>query len=138
LSCPHAQAIFAVIVPHPTAEQVDDIILGSDIFEIVNCYVQPNLVVLGAGNDIARAQQGAGKMTIGVNFLKYSQKHAHFGKATAPQSGFSPKSKLTNSVRHTTDRHVMARNAFDKAHKYGLSKTQRWYRETLKALNKKP
>lgn len=92
---------------------------------------------IGAGNNIARAQQGSGKMGIGVGFLKYAQKHAHFGSATAPQSGWSPKSKLTNSVRHTADRHVMAGNAFDKAHKYGLSKTLRWYRETLKAIDKK-
>jgi hypothetical protein len=92
---------------------------------------------IGAGNDIARAQQGQGKMTIGVNFLKYSQKHSHFGTSTAPQSGWSPKSKLTNRVRHTADRHVMSGNAFDKAHKFGLKKTINWYRQSLKALDRR-
>jgi len=92
---------------------------------------------IGAGNDIARAQQGPGKMTIGVNFLKYAQKHAHFGKSAAPAPGWTPKSRLTNSVRHTADRHVMGGDAFDKAQKYGLSKTLRWYKEALKAIDKK-
>jgi hypothetical protein len=93
---------------------------------------------IGAGNDIARAQQGSGKMGVGVGFLKYAQKHSHYGSSTAPQSGWSPKSKLTNSIPYTASRHVMSGKAFDEAHKYGLSKTITWYKKTLKALDKKP
>ena len=92
---------------------------------------------IGAGNDIAKKQKGAEKMTIGVNFLKYAQKHSGFGSSIAPQSGFFPKSKLTNKVRHSGDRHVLAGGAFEKASAFGLKKTIAWYRKTLKAQDKK-
>ena len=92
---------------------------------------------VGAGQEIAKAQKGASQDRIGVNFLKYAQKHSHFGSAVAPQSGFSPRSKLTNKVGHSGERHVLARGAFDKASAWGLRKTIRWYKEALKAIDKK-
>jgi hypothetical protein len=92
---------------------------------------------IGAGNDIAKSQKGAGRMNIGVGFIKAAQKHSSFGEAVAPQSGWSPKSKLTNRVKHSGQRHVLAGGAFDKASGFGLKKTISWYSHALKAIDKK-
>jgi len=92
---------------------------------------------IGAGNDIAKSQKGAGKMNIGVGFLKYAQKHSHFGSSVEPSPGFSPAAKLTNKVPYSGEKHVLAGGAFKKASAFGLKKTVKWYKETLKAIDKK-
>ena len=92
---------------------------------------------IGAGNDIGKAQKGSAQFTIKASFLKYAQKHSKHGSATIPKEGWNPSTRLTNKVPHVASTNVLAANAFSKAARFGLSKTIRWYSETLRAINQK-
>lgn len=92
---------------------------------------------IGAGNDIAKKQKGADKITIGAGFLKYAQKHSGFGSSVAPTIGWNPKAKLTNKVRHSSDPNVISAAAFPKASAWGLKNTIRFYKKALAAIDKK-
>ena len=93
---------------------------------------------LGAGQDIARAQTGQGKINIGKNYLGYAQKAgSSFGSSRKPQSGFTPAAFVTNRVSHVSSSHVMKRGAYDKALGFGLRKTLSWYRNAIKAIDRK-
>lgn len=93
---------------------------------------------LGAGQDIARAQTGQGRISIGKNYLGYAQKAgASFGSSRKPQSGFTPAAFVTNRVSHISSGHVMKSSAYDKALGFGLKKTLNWYRQAIKAIDRK-
>jgi len=92
---------------------------------------------IGAGQDIAKAQTGEGKIQIGRNFLSYAQKHSAFGSCVKPANGFSPKAKLTNRAAHTSTDYVIKASAMNKAIRFGLSKTVKWYAAALRAIDKK-
>jgi hypothetical protein len=92
---------------------------------------------IGAGNDMARHQKGSGRMTIGVGFLKYAQKHSGMGSSAPPVPGWKPVAKSTNKIRYTASNWVMKSGAFDKASAFGLKKTISWYRHALKAIDRK-
>ena len=84
---------------------------------------------LGAGQDIARAQTGQGRINIGRNFLGYTQTHARFGSAKRPRNPFRPITDLENKVRHAGSRDVVSQTAKAKATRFGLTKTIQWYRK---------
>ena len=92
---------------------------------------------LGAGNDIARAQTGADKMTIGRNFLNYTQKHAAWGNAKKPTNGWKPVAGVTSKLAYSGKSNVLARSGMTKAIKFGLSKTVKFYQKAIKANDKK-
>ena len=87
---------------------------------------------LGAGQEIARAQTGTNRISIGRNFLGYAQKHARFGSARRPTNAFRPVVSLINTVRHTSDNDVVAPTAERKAASFGLTKTLQWYRKAAR------
>ena len=91
---------------------------------------------LGAGQDIARAQTGQEKILIGKSYMAYAQKHVHFGSAKKPSNGWKPVSSITNKSGHSGSKHVLSSNAPKKAIDFGLSKTIKWYKSTLRALDK--
>lgn len=91
---------------------------------------------IGAGQEIAKAQRGENKIMIGRNFLSYAQKHSDFGSATKPANGFSPQAKLTNRAAHTSSDYVIKPSAMTKAIQFGLSKTIKWYRATLRKIDR--
>jgi hypothetical protein len=88
---------------------------------------------LGAGQEIARAQTGQGRINIGRNFLGYAQKHSKFGSAKKPMNPFKPITELKNSVRHSSAASVLGSGASQKAIIFGLRKTTQWYRKAAKA-----
>jgi hypothetical protein len=90
---------------------------------------------IGAGNDIAKAQNGERKETIGVNFFKYAQKHSHFGSAKRPSDGWRPYAGITNNVQHSRD--ALDKNGQKKAITHGLKKALKQYKFAVKALDKK-
>lgn len=92
---------------------------------------------IGAGQDIAKAQQGTDRINIGKNFLNYAQKHSNFGKSKKPKSGWSPQAELTNTARHSASTWVMKSNDIQKASDWGLKKTVTWYRSALSRQNQK-
>jgi hypothetical protein len=87
---------------------------------------------LGAGQTIARAQTGQGRINIGRNFLGYAQKHERFGTAKKPLNPFKPTTELRNAVRHTASPDVVSPVAKQKATAWGLTKTIQWYRKAAK------
>jgi hypothetical protein len=92
---------------------------------------------LGAGMEIAKAQKGPERMTIGKNFLGYAQKHSGFGSAVRPRPGFTPKSTLTNRAAHTSSEYVLKKSSIRRATDWALKKTVKWYQRALKAQDKK-
>lgn len=92
---------------------------------------------IGAGNDIAKAQKGEGRLSIGASFMKYAQRHAKHGSATVPRNGWNPSTKLTNKIGYSGTNHVLKSSAFPKASAWGLKKTLSWYRHALKAIDQK-
>lgn len=92
---------------------------------------------LGAGQDIAKAQTGQGKINIGKNFLGYAQKHSAFGESKKPRDGFAPAAFVTNKASHISKDYVIPKSAYDKALGFGLRKTLNWYRSAIRALDKK-
>jgi hypothetical protein len=88
---------------------------------------------LGAGQEIARAQTGQGRINIGRNFLGYAQKHSKFGSAKKPINPFKPITELRNTVRHSSASDVLGSGASQKAIIFGLRKTTQWYRKAAKA-----
>jgi len=87
---------------------------------------------IGAGQAIARAQTGQGRIAIGRNFLGYTQKHERFGTAKKPLNPFKPTTEIRNSVRHTASSDVVSSVAKQKATAFGLRKTIQWYRKAAK------
>lgn len=92
---------------------------------------------IGAGQDIARAQKGQDKITIGKNYFGYAQKHSRFGSARRPMNGFKPTAKINNKAEHTSEEYVIKKAAMRKSIGFGLKKTVTWYRRALKAQDKK-
>jgi hypothetical protein len=88
---------------------------------------------LGAGQEIARAQTGQGRINIGRNFLGYAQKHSKFGSAKKPINPFKPITELRNTVRHSSASDVLGSGASQNAIIFGLRKTTQWYRKAAKA-----
>lgn len=91
---------------------------------------------IGAGNDIARAQSGSDKQTIGKNFLAYAQKHASMGSANKPQNGFKPVAKITSRIKYSNLDYVLKGSQIKKAISFGLKKTTKFYAMILKRLDK--
>jgi hypothetical protein len=92
---------------------------------------------LGAGQDIARAQTGGNRITIGKNFVSYAQKQTRFGDATKPQNGFNPVATLRNNASHSSKDYVLKRSRIDSAVGFGLKKTLTWYRAAIRAIDQK-
>jgi hypothetical protein len=92
---------------------------------------------LGAGQEIASAQKGTDRISIGKNFLGYAQKHSHFGGARRPISGWKPTAEISNRVRHSGDSNVLTSGASKAAIDWGLKKTITWYRAALRRQNQK-
>ena len=92
---------------------------------------------LGAGMILSGFQTGAEKITIGKNFMSFAQKHSHFGRATKPQSSFTPSSQISNTAKHTASSWVVKAGATTKAINFGLNKTVKWYQSALRAQDKK-
>lgn len=94
---------------------------------------------LGAGQEIAKAQTGQEKIEIGKTYFPYAQKHAHFGSAKKPTSGWRPSSSLTNSVPHVSTNYVLETFDTTKAINWALKKTITWYSKAMKRIDdKKP
>lgn len=91
---------------------------------------------IGAGQDIARAQKGADRITIGKNFLGYAQKHSRLGNSTHPRPGWKPSATLRNRVRHAGSSHVLSASEAKQAVGWGLKKTITWYRAAIKRQDK--
>jgi hypothetical protein len=91
---------------------------------------------IGAGNRIAAAQKGSGRVTIGSNFMKYAQKHAGLGSAKRPIPGFKPFSQITNSTRYSSDPYVLRKSQIQSALNDGKRKTLNWYRYALRLIDK--
>jgi len=92
---------------------------------------------LGAGADIARAQTGMERMSIGKNFLSYAQKHSKWGSARPSLSGWKPFADITNRAAHSADKNVLTRGGKDRAVGYSLKKTIAWYRKAMKKVDQK-
>ena len=92
---------------------------------------------IGAGMEIARAQTGTEKMSIGRNFLSYTQKHKRYGDAKKPVMGFKPAAAITNKLAYSSSSHVLQRSGITKSIQFGLKKTVTFYRRTLAAIDKK-
>lgn len=92
---------------------------------------------IGAGNEIARAQTGADKITIGKNFLNYAQKHKQWGDAKKPSNGWKPVAGITSKLAYSGNPRVLHRSGIDKAIKFGLSKTVKYYQKAIRAIDKK-
>lgn len=91
---------------------------------------------LGAGMEIAKAQKGADRISIGKNLFSYAQKHSRFGSATRPRSGFSPTATLTNRASHTGLEYVLKTASAKRAIDWSLKKTVTWYRSALRRQDK--
>ena len=91
---------------------------------------------LGAGQDMAKHQTGAQRITIGKNFISRAQKHSGFGKADAPRNGFFAVGYLHNRASHVASRHVLRSSAIDKSMVWGLRKTLSWYRAAMKRVDR--
>lgn len=87
---------------------------------------------LGAGQQIASYQTGGEKITIGKNFLAWTQKHKSNGSATKPLAGFFPSTKLTNQAAHSSSPYVLPDSRAKRAIDWGLKKTVKWYRKALR------
>lgn len=88
---------------------------------------------IGAGHDLARAQRGTQRVTIGKNFLSYAQKHARLGSARRPRVGFRAIASVNNRAKHTSSSYVLKRGAIRTALAWGARKTATWYRRAAKA-----
>lgn len=82
---------------------------------------------LGAGAKIASYQVGADRISIGKNFLGYSQKHGSRGTASRTSSMINPIAKLTNNSEHSRTPYVLSHSETSKAIRFGLTKTIKWY-----------
>lgn len=91
---------------------------------------------IGAGNRIASAQTGSGRITIGSNFMKYAQKHSGLGSAKPPSSGFKPVSQITNSLNYSSDPYVLRKSQIDTALSDGKKKALKWYKYALRLIDK--
>jgi len=88
---------------------------------------------LGAGQDIAKAQQGADRINIGKGYLSWTQKHSRRGHGTPAKSGWSPSAILKNNAAHSASPHVVSARAKNESISAGLDKTVKWYNKALKA-----
>ncbi len=86
---------------------------------------------LGAGMAMAKHQRGAGRITIGKNYMSFAQKHSRFGSARAPMNSFSPVGHLTNSVKHVASSHVLSPTAIREASGWSLKATIKWYNKAI-------
>lgn len=92
---------------------------------------------LGAGEEIAKRQRGASRLTLGKSFLGWTRKHDHRGKADRRGVPFRPSVILRNEARHTSSSYVVKRGHMKKAVYWGGRKTLTWYRKAAKeALDK--
>jgi hypothetical protein len=89
---------------------------------------------IGAGLNLSSQQKGEGKITIGKNFLGYAQKFARLGDTKKKRSLFSSETILENNSQHSADKTVLSDSQKQKAVKFGLKKTLKWYE---KAATKK-
>jgi hypothetical protein len=92
---------------------------------------------IGAGQAIAAAQKGTDRISIGKNFLGYTQKHSKFGSARKPVSGWKPTAELSNRVRHSGASNVLSPSDSKKAMDWSLKKTVKWYASALRRQNQK-
>jgi len=92
---------------------------------------------IGAGQDIAMTQKGSDRMSIGRNFLGYTQRHSRFGSSTRPRSGWKPSALLSNRSRHSGASNVLKKNHARGAIEWSLKKTIQWYRAALRRQDKK-
>jgi hypothetical protein len=92
---------------------------------------------IGAGQDIATAQKGQDRITIGKNYLSYAHKHAKFGSAKRPRGGWSPFAEITNRVAHSSNKNVLTSAAPARAFAWSLKKTVKWYATALRKQNQK-
>lgn len=91
---------------------------------------------LGAGQVIAKAQVGQDKITIGKNFLGYTQKFMDKGTATKPKNGWKPICGLTNKTAHSASNHVLSSAGMRRSVDFGLKKAVKWYATAINAKNK--
>jgi hypothetical protein len=92
---------------------------------------------IGAGQDIAKAQTGTDRISIGKNFLGYAQKHSGFGGSTRPTSGERATATISNRVRHSAASNVLASAGSTRAINWGLKQTVKWYASALRRQNQK-
>jgi len=92
---------------------------------------------IGAGQEIARAQKGQDRVTIGKNYLSYAHKHAKFGSASRPRNTWAPFVGITNRVAHSSDKNVLTAAAPARAFAWSLKKTVKWYATALRRQNQK-
>jgi len=90
---------------------------------------------IGAGNDIAQAQKGANRITIGKNVASYAHKHSRFGSSTTPRFGWSSSATLSNHASHTGMEYVLKKSSMKNAISWGLKKTVTWYRSALRKID---
>lgn len=90
---------------------------------------------IGAGQEIAAAQRGSDRISIGKNFLGYAHKHGKFGSATKPIGGWKPKAEIFNRARHSGHANVLSQSSAKRAIEWGLKKTVTWYRSALRRQN---
>lgn len=88
---------------------------------------------LGAGMEIARRQRGARQISIGKNFLGWTQKHKGRGEAKRSGTMFRPSAELRNKAKHTSSSYVVKKGHMKKAVMMGGRKTLTWYRRAAKA-----
>lgn len=92
---------------------------------------------LGAGIDIAKAQRGTQRISIGKNYMAYAQKHSTFGASKKPVPGFHPVAALINKAKHSASKNVMSRSGINEAIAKGAKRAATWYRrEAKEALDK--
>lgn len=92
---------------------------------------------IGAAQDIAKSQRGGDRITIGKNFLSWTQRHRQRGRVRKHFSPFRPSASLIHSARHTRSQYVLRRTDANRAIEWGAKKTLTWYRIAAKrALDK--
>lgn len=83
---------------------------------------------LGAGHKIAIGQKGAQKAAISKGYMSYAQKHARFGTAKKPISGWKSSASITSTLDYSGSKDVLSNGASRKAIDFGLKKAVKWYR----------
>ena len=92
---------------------------------------------LDAGDSVGLLQKGPNRVLIGKNVYKFLRKPEKLGRAREFGSTFKPAAFLTNKNQYAFKSNVLSRGKINMAINLSLSFTIKWYKNTIRAENKK-
>jgi hypothetical protein len=93
---------------------------------------------IGAGQGIGKFQKKGSRLTIGKNVASFAHKHKSGGTASMKRDTWNPEGKITNSIKHASDPHVLRQGQAEEAVIDAAKNTIAWYKNAIQGrLNRK-